>query len=605
MQPENAVRHAAGGETEPLLGGARGRAGTEQRQPPPSPAPIEDHPGSYHRADSATSETNPGGRGTVNLLSAIMFVTTGSAGFFLLPHTRILEDILCHDYYGIAEAPIDELLCKVDPVQSQLTAIVGLKEGLEALVSLFAALPWGIAADRIGRRPVFALTLAGLILNSVWVTAVFWFHPILPVRLMLFGSASPLLGGGGAVLIGVLFSMVTDVTTEADRSLCFLRVHVASMCGFLLSPTLSSLMMERTGTPWYNILVGCGLLCLGASAIFFVPETLHQSKEPPSPTSPADSVTIDAQNPPEEDDDKPLAAGGRLLQHVLSQARQRLADSLAILRARSLILLLLVCLAYMPVLNSTVSLMTPFMSRRYGITIARTGYVQTAYGVMQIVQSLVVLPWIMRRIAVVPREEEVGSRDRHNNNTNNTAGGDVAAIASPCKHQRTYTSSSSWLPSFRSNPHRDLVLAKLSFLLLLLGSVTLALAPTLAIFILGLALLALGTGYASLTRSLMALYVPDPAHTSRLFSVTGMVETLGGVYASPLLSALFALGMRLGGGWIGLPWLGVAGFMALCIALLMAIRLPGDEGSGGHEDDETGGGGGGEQHGRRSGESLL
>lgn len=209
MSRADALSHATAGETEPLLGTTSDNQTSRRRSgiwlPLPQSLPLP-----------ALPKVAPRGRGIVNLLSGAMLLAACSAGFLILPHTRILEDILCHDYYGV-DGPIDELLCKVDPVQSRLTAITGLKVGLEALVSLFAALPWGIAADSIGRRPVFALALTGVILNAAWVTAVFWFNKVLPVRLMLLGSASPLLGGGDAVLVGVLFSMVTDVTTEAER----------------------------------------------------------------------------------------------------------------------------------------------------------------------------------------------------------------------------------------------------------------------------------------------------------------------------------------------------------------------------------------------------
>lgn len=218
MPRTDALSHATAGETEPLLGAG------EHRPPRDTGAGTTSENQTSRRRRGmwqplslpALPKVAPKGRGVVNLLSGAMLLTACSAGFLILPHTRILEDILCHDYYGV-EGPIDELLCKVDPVQSRLTAITGLKVGLEALVSLFSALPWSIAADSIGRRPVFALALVGVILNAAWVTAVFWFNKALPVRLMLLGSASPLLGGGDAVLVGVLFSIVTDVTTEAER----------------------------------------------------------------------------------------------------------------------------------------------------------------------------------------------------------------------------------------------------------------------------------------------------------------------------------------------------------------------------------------------------
>ncbi|KAI1119138.1 hypothetical protein F5Y14DRAFT_446349 [Nemania sp. NC0429] len=85
-----------------------------------------------------------------------------------------------------------------------------------------------------------------------------------------------------------------------------------------------------------------------------------------------------------------------------------------------------------------------------------------------------------------------------------------------------------------------------SYAILFLGALTPGLAPTLAGFVLGLLLMAVGSGFGSLSKSLMSIYV-DPAHRSRLFSLVGMVEVLGSVFSQPLLAGLFSLGLRCGG----------------------------------------------------------
>lgn len=439
-----------------------------------------------------------------------------------------------------------------------------------------------------------------------------WFHhnDFFPVRLVLLGAASPAVGGGSAVMLGVLLSIMTDATAEAERSLAFLRLHIATMCGFLLSPTLSSLMMERTGTPWYNLAVGLVLLGFGATAIFVVPETLRKKgkKKPGATSDDADSSSHD------EEDDKNTT----ILAQVLQATRTHVIESLWIFRSRDLVLLLLVCLAYMPLLNSTVQLMVPFVSKRYAITIARTGYVQTAYGLMQIVQSLVVLPWLMRHTVAFSPDSEAAVPSIINTNTSTNING-ITTIPSEDRNRDSSRSSNLHrlflLPKYPTTQHRDLHLAILSFTLLAAGGLVLALAPTLTVFVCGLALLALGTGYTSLVRSLMSLYVShhgphgggggdsesegedhqqQQSHTSRLFGLTGMVETLGGVYSSPLLSVLFSLGMRLGGGgggggvWIGLPWFALSGFMVICILLLLRIRLPADQKGGRCDEEEAG-----------------
>lgn len=47
--------------------------------------------------------------------------------------------------------------------------------------------------------------------------AVLYFHKAFPVELMWLGSGGLLLGGGNAVLLGIVLSMITDSTTEEER----------------------------------------------------------------------------------------------------------------------------------------------------------------------------------------------------------------------------------------------------------------------------------------------------------------------------------------------------------------------------------------------------
>jgi hypothetical protein len=66
--------------------------------------------------------------------------------------TRIFEDIICRKYYdqirSRGDEPIDEAMCKVDAIQSELAYLFAITASLNALFSVISALPWGIAADR-------------------------------------------------------------------------------------------------------------------------------------------------------------------------------------------------------------------------------------------------------------------------------------------------------------------------------------------------------------------------------------------------------------------------------------------------------------------------
>lgn len=78
-------------------------------------------------------------------------LASSAGGFFTIPMTRLIEDALCRQHYGEAQnldTPIDERLCKDQSIQSRLSFIIATQSSLIAGVSLLAAFPWSLAADR-------------------------------------------------------------------------------------------------------------------------------------------------------------------------------------------------------------------------------------------------------------------------------------------------------------------------------------------------------------------------------------------------------------------------------------------------------------------------
>jgi hypothetical protein len=70
---------------------------------------------------------------------------------------------------------------------------------------------------RLGRKPIAGVALGGIILGLLVQMVVVRFNNIFPIRLVWLASASPLLGGGLAVLSAVVMSVATDVTSEDQR----------------------------------------------------------------------------------------------------------------------------------------------------------------------------------------------------------------------------------------------------------------------------------------------------------------------------------------------------------------------------------------------------
>lgn len=382
---------------------------------------------------------------------------------------------------------------------------------------------------RIGRKPVFSTALVGMALGVLFTMMVLWLPNVFPTPFVALGSAFLLIGGGTAVVIGILLSMISDVIPEDrrfvfdflvleptiltfHRATAFMRLHVSGLVGSLISPALSSAMMAVTG-PWPVMLVAVACLTFGAMAFLFVPETLRHDERTEATGPENQHSSFD--------------------EHVVHTVG-RLKESPSILTSSSLLLLMVTCLVTTPFAVGVHQFLVQFVSKRYDVLIKNTGFVQAAYGLVQIIQALLILPRISNFLLkdTTPR-----------------------------------------LFKMANEQERDLTLAKLSIWFLLLGFSALGAAPNVTLFILGLLILTFGSGHSSLIRSLMSIYV-DPVFQSRLFSVVCMIEVIGSLYGSPMMAGLFTLGLRLGGGWIGLPYYGLAFLCAFCIGILFFVRVP-------------------------------
>ncbi|VUC27397.1 unnamed protein product [Clonostachys rosea] len=448
------------------------------------------------------------------ILSILLFFTCWTNGFTSIPLLRVLEDRICHEYYDMSMSPlepIDESLCKEEWIQSRMAFILSINSAIGALSGFLAAFPWGAAADRIGRKPVLTIAMTGMALEVIWDISVLWFHTHLPIKLIWLGGVFNIIGGGNAIVVGMLFSIATDATTDENRAVAFLRLHVAAMAGSLISPTLCALLMERV-SPWVCQWIGVLLLVFGSVAIYGVP---NPPKLPHSPSR--DEQESDSDEDP-----------------VNQKTPSRLMKMISLPITPSLFLFFLLILLSMPVALATQTFMSQYVSKRYHIKLASTGYIQSTYGVGHIVQAFVILPLV--------------------------------------SHLLTSTSIPAMFRA-KDEKRRDVILLRGSFCFLLVGLIAVGLARDLVSFMFGLVILVLGSGYASLLKSLMSLYA-DAKHRSRLFSLIGMVEVLARVYSDPALAGLYSFGLHHGGGWIGAPYFGVALLIAACLALLSFIKLP-------------------------------
>ncbi|KAJ2966801.1 hypothetical protein NUW58_g10580 [Xylaria curta] len=183
-----------------------------------------------------------------NILYFIIFISCYSGGFFELSLTRLIEDLICHEYYNVKSLtePIDESLCKEDAIQKHLAYLLAVTSVLYSIVGFVAAFPWGLAADKIGRKPIVAVAMTGGLVGALMELAVVYWSDVFPITAIWASSAGQLIGGGNGVLIAVVLSMIADTTNEEDRF-----VHT------LIEPILTLRRLAKLLCTWLGPLHSC------------------------------------------------------------------------------------------------------------------------------------------------------------------------------------------------------------------------------------------------------------------------------------------------------------------------------------------------------------
>ena len=137
---------------------------------------------------------------------------------------------------------------------------------------------------------------------------------------------------------------------------------------------------------------------------------------------------------------------------------------------------------------------------------------------------------------------------------------------------------------------RDLRVAQYSIVLLTLGTLAFALAPSIPIVALALALSAAACALPSGLRCVV-MHLTPPASLGMISTSLAWVSNVGGFFVGPFFAATYKAGLRMG--VAGLPYLIVTVALVLCCAALLLTPLPedqlvGEERAGwGHRDAET------------------
>jgi hypothetical protein len=274
----------------------------------------------------------------------------------------------------------------------------------------------------------------------------------------------------------------------------------------MIAPSLASFLMAKS--PWIPMIIGVSGFILAPALLIFVPETLHMRlRENESATLTPDGASERSISINEVD--KPGFFGT-----IKSQATNSLKEvygSLSVLRSLP-ILLLLIPFLMQSFNRQSVDLSVRYISNRFHWKLRQAGFLLSMRAFVNFALLLALLPglswYLIKRLHL-------------------------------------------------SSAEKDLVLARSSAIVLVVGALLIGISPTITGTIFGMAIFTLGTGTVALTRSLITSLVKQE-HVGRLYAAIGLVETCGGLAAGPTLAALYTLGLQLQGPWVGLPFFAVA-----------------------------------------------
>lgn len=237
----------------------------------------------------------------LTLLAVLVVIFDFGTYLSAAPQIQIFEQIACDRYYRHAgiQAPLQNGTtrphhpiadtgnirgpgaldnstwkdCTIDPVQNEVALVTQLLNTFDQIPSILLAVPFGILADRIGRRPVLLLSIAGGLLEDIFTKLICWFPTVLPLRLVWLTPVLRVLGGGDGVAGSMLFTMVADLFPEDERAEAFYILTAAVLLSDITASPLSAALMQKS--PWLPWLIASGLFIVGVIVtVFLLPETL-------------------------------------------------------------------------------------------------------------------------------------------------------------------------------------------------------------------------------------------------------------------------------------------------------------------------------------------
>ncbi|RAL15484.1 MFS general substrate transporter [Aspergillus homomorphus CBS 101889] len=456
------------------------------------------------------------------MVTASMLILAMDFGFYLTaaPQTKIFEDIVCRNYMAALGNPADavptEGVCKSEPVQSELALVNGWKETSDVLPGILLSVPYGVLADRWGRKPVLLLGILGILLGEIWVRVVCLYPTVLPLRLVWLSGMWRLIGGGDIALSSIALVMVADRFPEDEIATALFRLTSAVIVSEVLATPVSAYLMARD--PWLPYVLGLGVAIVGSLCAFLMPETLTDAR----------SKIVLTTTPTNEEETPSYPARKDSVRQFIKGKMRELRDSTRFIMSSPGVAVCLFALFVTSISKQSTSLLLQYTSKRFHWSIGNSSLLISLRGLITLANFLLLMPalsFLLTRYLHLPGKL------------------------------------------------KDLRLAQASSFVSALGFLVIATTASWAMLVLGIVLLSLGAAFAVSCRSFVTALV-RPDHVGTLYSSASAVTSFGIVVSGPLLAYAFRLGLRLGPAWFGLPFLLAGGVYLVGSVLLVRLRIP-------------------------------
>ncbi|KAK4171556.1 major facilitator superfamily domain-containing protein [Triangularia setosa] len=453
-----------------------------------------------------------------------LFLIELGIGITVAPINAIMESIICrlhhprlplspdHSIRRLAGgvALIDDPICKSPDVQSELAMLRGWAQTFECIPGILGAVPYGILSDRWGRRPVLALSLLGCLLSVGFMYLIFYFSDVVPLWLFWWSSAFELIGGGGQVLVAMLYTFVADVVPIDGRATVFLQLNALFLGSQMVAGPLGGIMMVNN--PWIPLWTSLVIIGVANLLILAFPETLHlHGKKDAAASSEDDS-----------DDERSR------VQQLLHKIKTGLEGIWEFILGNNSVSLLIISMTFVILGRFVGEILLQYATERYRWSWSRASIQLVIRNAFSMVTLLVLMPFASWFCL-----QHLG----------------MSAV------------------------EKDIWLGRWSGMTAIVGCLIIAGATNGVLFSMGLIWFALGSGITSVIRSLLNSLVEEH-HVGTVNTLIGFMENVGMMAAGPLLAKSLSLGLELGGVWVGLPFVTAGLFIATSTAILWIFRLP-------------------------------